>query len=68
MSPGDGGSWPEPGDPLIGHSIAHLRQVASQADADACALERELSGVVHIDTNERSVSQSADLVIAATRS
>jgi len=68
MSRGDGGSWPEPGDPLIGHSAACLRQVASQAAADARALERELSGAVLIDTSGRSVSRSAELVIAATRS
>ena len=68
MSRGDGGSWPEPGDPLIGHSTAYLRQAASQADADARAHERELSGAVHIDTGERSVSPSAELVIAAARS
>jgi adenylylsulfate kinase-like enzyme len=65
MSRGEGGSWPQPGDPLRGQPIRYLRQVADQALADADALEREHVGMP-IDTDDHTPAQAAGLIAAAT--
>lgn len=57
------GSWPQPGDPLIGKPAAHLRRVAEHAAHEAEALERAAIGH-RIDTDGRSVAEITDLVIA----
>jgi predicted ABC-type ATPase len=64
MSRGEGGSWPQPGDPLRGQSAEYLRQVADQAVADATALDRAIVGTFRIDTDGRTVAESADLMAA----
>ena len=66
MSRGEGGSWPQPGDPLRGRPIEYLGQVADQAAADTEALERAKVGTVRIDTDGRTVTEAADLIAAAT--
>jgi broad-specificity NMP kinase len=64
MSRGEGGSWPQPGDPLRGQSAEYLRRVADQAVADAPALDRAEVGTFRIDTDGRTVAESADLIAA----
>ena len=59
---GQGLSWPEPGDPLIGQPEAHLRRVAEQSAAEAEALERSGLGDLRIDTGGRIVAEVADLI------
>jgi hypothetical protein len=59
---GQGLSWPQPGDPLLGQSEAHLRLVAERAATDADALDRSGLGDLRIDTDGLSVGEAADLV------
>jgi len=59
---GQGLSWPQPGDPLIGQPEAHLRLVAERAAADAEALDRAGLGELRVDTDGLSVSEAADLI------
>jgi len=59
---GQGLSWPEPGDPLIGQSASRLRLAAERAAADAEALDRSGLGGFRIDTDGLSVGEAADLV------
>ncbi len=66
MSRGEGGSWPQPGDPLRGQPAEYLRRVADQATADANALERAGVGTVRIDTDGRTVAEAVDLIAAMT--
>jgi predicted ABC-type ATPase len=60
MSRRDGGSWPEPGDPLRGQPAEFLAEVADRAAAEADAL-----GGVRIDTDGCTVAESADLIAAS---
>lgn len=64
MSRGDGGSWPQPGDPLRGQPAAYLRRVADQAIVDDEALERAAIGTVRIDTGGQSAAEAADSIAA----
>ena len=66
MSRGDGGSWPQPGDPLRGQSAGYLRAVADQAISADGAFEREHVGTVRIDTSGHTPDESAALIAAAT--
>lgn len=59
---GQGLSWPQPGDPLIGQSEAHLRLVAEQSAAEAEELERSGRGDLRIDTDGRTVAEVADQI------
>jgi hypothetical protein len=59
---GQGLSWPQPGDPLIGQPEAHLRMIAEQAATDADALDRSGLGDLSIDTDGLSVGEATDLV------
>jgi hypothetical protein len=59
---GQGLSWPQPGDPLIGQPQAHLDLVAARSAADAEALERAGLGDLCIDTDGRTVAQVAHLL------
>jgi hypothetical protein len=61
---GQGLSWPQPGDPLIGQPEAHLRLVAAESAAEAAALERSGLGDLRIDTDDRTVAEVADLITA----
>jgi len=62
MSRGEGGSWPQPGDPLRGQSAEYLRRVAHQAAADASALDRAAVGTLRIDTSGRTVDEIVDML------
>jgi adenylylsulfate kinase-like enzyme len=62
---GEGGSWPQPGDPIVGQPTARLLEIADQAVADADALERAALGL-RIDTDGRTIEQSADEIVAKT--
>ncbi len=64
MSRGDGGSWPQPGDPLRGQPAGYLRHVTERALADAESAEYEALGTP-IDTDGRSVAEAAGLIAAA---
>jgi adenylylsulfate kinase-like enzyme len=62
LSRADGGSWPEPGDPLRGRPAGYLRRVAAEAAAQAQDLERQAIGAVRIDTEGLTVPESADQI------
>jgi hypothetical protein len=66
MSRCEGGSWPQPGDPLRGQSADYLRQIADQATSDAKVLDLVGVGTLRIDTDGRSVAESAGLIAAMT--
>jgi hypothetical protein len=71
MSGGEGGSWPEPGDPLRGQSAEYLASVAEWAAAEAESFDRPeastmLANTVRIDTDGCGVAEAADLIAAAT--
>lgn len=59
---GQGRSWPQPGDPLVGQPEAHLRLVAARSAAEAAALERAGLGDLCVDTDGRTVAEIADLI------
>jgi hypothetical protein len=60
---GQGLSWPQPGDPLMGQPEARLRLVAAESAAEAEALEHSGLGGLRIDTDGRTVAEVADLVV-----
>lgn len=66
MTRGQGGSWPQPGDPLRGQPASYLSQVADQAAIDAQVLERTLLDARRIDTTGHCAAEAADLIAAAT--
>jgi adenylylsulfate kinase-like enzyme len=66
MLRGQGGSWPQPGDPLRGQSAAFLHQVADRAAADADALEQAAIGGVRVDSDGLTVEETADLIALRT--
>jgi predicted ABC-type ATPase len=61
---GRGGSWPQPGDPLVGRSAGHLRWATKQATREAAELDRASIGDLCIDTDRQSVSEVAGLVVS----
>lgn len=65
MSRGEGGSWPQPGDPLRGRPADYLRRVADRATADAEVLDHAGVGNFRIETDGRTVGESADLIAAS---
>jgi hypothetical protein len=66
MLRGQGGSWPQPGDPLAGQPTAYLLRVAASAAAGAEALEHAVIGGLRIDTDSLTVEEAADVVAAQT--
>jgi hypothetical protein len=66
MTRGDGGSWPQPGDPLRGQPESYLSQVAEQAAADAKTLDRAPLGALRVDTTGHTAGEAADLIVAAS--
>ena len=66
MLRGQGGSWAQPGDPLIGQPAEQLLRVAARAAADADALEHAQIGAVRIDTDTLTAEQTADVIVAKT--
>jgi len=67
MTRGEGGSWPQPGDPLRGQPQSYLSQVAEQAAADAWALDHTLLDALRIDTTGRTAGEAAHLTADAAR-
>ncbi len=67
MTRGDGGSWPQPGDPLRGQPASYLLQVAEQAATDAQVLDRIHLDAMRIDIDGHTAAQAADLTAAAAR-
>lgn len=65
-SRGAGGSWPEPGDPLVGQPREFLAAIADQAVRESAALDQTGLGDVVIDTTGRSPAESAALLGNAT--
>jgi predicted ABC-type ATPase len=65
MTRGEGGSWPQPGDPLRGQPPGYLSQVAERAAADARALEHTPLDALRIDTTGRTAAEAAGLTAAA---
>jgi adenylylsulfate kinase-like enzyme len=64
MLRGQGGSWPQPGDPLAEQPTAYLLRVAATAAAEAEALEHAVTGALRVDTNGLTVEETADLIAA----
>jgi hypothetical protein len=56
MSRGEGGSWPQPGDPLRGQPAGCLASVADQAVAAAEALEHAEVGKLCASTPTGALS------------
>jgi adenylylsulfate kinase-like enzyme len=65
MLRGQGGSWSQPGDPLVGQPATHLLRIAAQAAHDADALEQSAIGH-RIDTNGRTIEEITDMVFTQT--
>jgi adenylylsulfate kinase-like enzyme len=65
MTRREGGSWPQPGDPLRGQPESYLSRVAGQAAADARALDHAPLDALRIDTTGRTAGEAADLIAAA---
>jgi adenylylsulfate kinase-like enzyme len=65
MTRGEGGSWPQPGDPLRGQPESYLSRVAGQAAAIARALDHTPLDALRIDTTGRTPGEAADLIAAA---
>ncbi len=59
---GQGGSWPQPGDPLNGQPTAHPLLAADKAAAAADATERPAIGDLRIDTDTLTVEAAADAI------
>ena len=66
MLRGQGGSWAQPGDPLIGEPTAHLGRIADKAAADADAMEHAVISALRIDTDAHTVHDAADVIVAQT--
>jgi hypothetical protein len=66
MTRGEGGSWPQPGDPLRGRPAGYLSRIAKQASADAEALDHARLDAIRIDTDGHTAAEAADLTAAAT--
>ena len=64
---GEGGSWPQPGDPLHGQPASYLCRIAEQAAADAQALDHASLNALRIDTDGLTAGEAADLTAAAAR-
>ncbi len=65
MTRGEGGSWPQPGDPLRGQPDSYLSEVAEQAAADARTLDHTPLNALRIDTPGYTAAEAADLTAAA---
>jgi adenylylsulfate kinase-like enzyme len=59
------GSWPEPGDRLLGRPPDELRELAREAARSAGAIAQWTIGV-RVDTDELTVDQATDAVVDAT--
>jgi adenylylsulfate kinase-like enzyme len=66
LSRRDGGSWPQPGDPLRGRPTEKLLDIAAQAVTEARRLERHGVGL-RIDVSDLTADDAADTIIRRTR-
>lgn len=66
MSRGQGGSWPQPGDPLAGQPTAYLRRVAISAAAEAEAQDHAVTRALRIDIDRLTIAEAADVITART--
>lgn len=66
MLRGQGGNWPQPGDPLAGQPATYLLRAAASAAADAEALEHAVIGALRIDTDRLTVAEAVDAIAART--
>ncbi len=66
LSRGEGGSWPEPGDPLVGLPEAQLRDVARRAQAEAAALEKAPPGDLHVFTDGVDRDEIVEMIVERT--
>jgi hypothetical protein len=66
LTRGPGGSWSQPGDPLKGLSETQLRDIAGLATVNADELDRAAVGDLRVDTDQLSVAQSAEAILART--
>jgi adenylylsulfate kinase-like enzyme len=57
-----GGSWPQPGDPLRGAALDTIQRAAEDAAAQATALDRLAFGT-RVDTDRMTVEESAGAVL-----
>jgi hypothetical protein len=62
LSRREGGSWPQPGDPLSGQPIKDLLEVTNRVVADAQILERQGPGL-RIEVDDLAVEDAADAVL-----
>jgi hypothetical protein len=62
LSRREGGSWPQPGDPLSGQPIKDLLEVTNRVVADAQILERQGPGL-RIEVDDLAVEEAADAVL-----
>jgi hypothetical protein len=62
LSRREGGSWPQPGDPLSGQPIKDLLEVTNRVVADAQILERQGPGL-RIEVDDMAVEEAADAVL-----
>jgi adenylylsulfate kinase-like enzyme len=60
---GEQTSWTQPGDPLLGRSTEHLRQVVERSTAHSEALDRADIGV-RVDSSGLGIAETADAVLA----
>ena len=58
----EGGSWPQPGDPVRGASPDQLHQAVADATAQAVELDRVGTGT-RVNTDRLSVEESADVIL-----
>lgn len=65
MTRGEGGSWPQPGDPLRGQPESYLSQVTERAAADARALDHTPLDALRVDTTAHTAGEAANLIAAA---
>lgn len=59
-----GGSWNQPGDPLLGRSASVLHRIAESAAASAIRLDCAGIGALRIDTDGRAMRQIADEILS----
>lgn len=62
LSRGDGGSWPQPGDPLRDRPTKDLLQVANRAVDNAQILEQQGLGL-RIEVDDLGIGEAADTVL-----
>jgi hypothetical protein len=65
LSRGEGGSWPQPGDPLRGRPTSTLLAAAAEAATHAATLKRDAPGL-RVDVTDLNVPEAAHAILSAT--